>query len=666
MSVDLELRQRRISREMLLSGGALPDKGIPLRAGPLTMTFQDGGLRYIRLGDHEIIRRIYCAVRGPDWETVPERRLGVSSSIGRDSFCIEFYVENVQYEIDFHWTGTIRGQTDGRVVFEINGVARSTFLKNRIGMCVLHPVRECAGVPCRIRQVNGDAIESAFPRSIAARNPFCDVVSIAHLVAPNLWAEMEFDGDVFEMEDQRNWTDASFKTFCTPLRLPYPVEIKEGQRIRQRVTLFLNGSAPKSSNGPSVNPRSTTRPSNGPTELIFTSEPPRQLPQIGLDMASHRRKLVAEELRRLKHLSLSHLRVELHLAENEHRALLREANKEALEIGAPLELALFLSNNAESELADLVRQLYDLRPQVIRCSIFHRDMETADDELVDLSREYLTSFDQAIQMGWGTWANFAELNRSGRPTKRIDYVTYSLHPQEHAFDNMSLVETLPSQAATVENAKGRFGQVTVVVGPITLKKRVNQNASVAPRKPPLEELSKRADERQVALFGAVWTLGSVKYLAESGVHSATYYETTGCLGIMSSKNSLPMPEHCLPLEGCVFPAYHVFADLGELANGTVLPIQSSNPLCVDGIAVSNFRTMSIILANMTADQQTVSIPACGTNRRVRLLDESNAIAAMSTPDSYRSSHWKAFPSNGSRITLELRPYCLARVDMLRD
>ena len=50
---------------------------------------------------------------------------------------------------------------------------------------------------------------------------------------------MRFAGDVFEMEDQRNWTDASYKTYCTPLALPFPVEIPEGARISQSVTLTL-------------------------------------------------------------------------------------------------------------------------------------------------------------------------------------------------------------------------------------------------------------------------------------------------------------------------------------------------------------------------------------------------------------------------------------------
>jgi D-apionolactonase len=41
------------------------------------------------------------------------------------------------------------------------------------------------------------------------------------------------------MEDQRNWTDASFKTYSTPLELPFPVEVAAGERIFQRVVLSI-------------------------------------------------------------------------------------------------------------------------------------------------------------------------------------------------------------------------------------------------------------------------------------------------------------------------------------------------------------------------------------------------------------------------------------------
>lgn len=41
------------------------------------------------------------------------------------------------------------------------------------------------------------------------------------------------------MEDQRNWTDSSFKTYCTPPQLPYPGKVAAGTRISQTVRLTL-------------------------------------------------------------------------------------------------------------------------------------------------------------------------------------------------------------------------------------------------------------------------------------------------------------------------------------------------------------------------------------------------------------------------------------------
>ena len=44
---------------------------VVLQAGPLALTYENGDLRYIRLGDCEILRRIYVAVRDRNWGTVP-------------------------------------------------------------------------------------------------------------------------------------------------------------------------------------------------------------------------------------------------------------------------------------------------------------------------------------------------------------------------------------------------------------------------------------------------------------------------------------------------------------------------------------------------------------------------------------------------------------------
>ena len=39
------------------------------------------------------------------------------------------------------------------------------------------------------------------------------------------------EGDAFEMEDQRNWMDASYKTYVRPLALPWPYTIAQGEKL---------------------------------------------------------------------------------------------------------------------------------------------------------------------------------------------------------------------------------------------------------------------------------------------------------------------------------------------------------------------------------------------------------------------------------------------------
>ena len=110
------------------------------------------------------------------------------------------------------------------------------------------------------------------------------------------------------MEDQRNWTDASYKTFSTPLRLPYPVEVPAGARIAQTVTLALRDER----SDQRVEFTSATEPLTFPIDAAAPASP---LPPIGLGMASHSVPLTATEISRLRALNLRHLRVDLVLAD---------------------------------------------------------------------------------------------------------------------------------------------------------------------------------------------------------------------------------------------------------------------------------------------------------------------------------------------------------------
>jgi hypothetical protein len=169
----------------------------------------------------------------------------------------------------------------------------------------------------------------------------------------------------------------------------------------------------------------------------------------------------------------------------------------------------------------------------------------------------------------------------------------------------------------------------------------------------------------MSLFGAAWTLGSLKYLAEGGVYSATYYETTGWRGVMEREAGASLPAQFRSWPGTVFPLYHVFADVGEFAGGEVLPTRSSDPLKIVGLAVRQSDQMRVLLANFRQEPVRAHLTALGPVVRVRSLDETNAEEAMRSPEVFRAHAGAEERTAGGRLALDIRPFGLVRIDTTR-
>jgi hypothetical protein len=242
-------------------------------------------------------------------------------------------------------------------------------------------------------------------------------------------------------------------------------------------------------------------------------------------------------------------------------------------------------------------------------------------------------------------------------------VAYSINPQVHASDERSLVENLEAQRDTVVTARTFCGELPVVVSPVTLKPRFNPDAVGPEPVPGAGELPGAVDARQMSLFTAAWTLASIKQLAEGGAASVTYYETTGWRGIKEIDSGSPNPELFLSMPDSVFPVYHVFADIGELSGATLLACPSSDPLRVQGLALSTGGSVHLLAANLTPETQTCAIEAVeGDGVEVRSLDTGTALQAMAQPLMFRCQHtW--MPLVGSRLTLALAPYSVTRIDL---
>jgi hypothetical protein len=166
----------------------------------------------------------------------------------------------------------------------------------------------------------------------------------------------------------------------------------------------------------------------------------------------------------------------------------------------------------------------------------------------------------------------------------------------------------------------------------------------------------------MSLFGAAWTVGSVKYLGESGAGVVTYYETTGWRGVMETESGSSVPQRFPAAPRQVFPLYHVLADLGEWERGQLVACTSSAPLRVNGLAVRHHDGLHILAANMTGASQQVEVRPFEIPRVVvRDLDDRNAWEAMFRPEQFRASR-RPVMVHAASLHLTLAPHAVVRID----
>lgn len=132
------------------------------------------------------------------------------------------------------------------ISFVMKGEALSDFKKNRNGLCVHHPLKECIGRKVIITQPDETVYESVFPELISPHQPFLNVQQIEWTLMNGVVAQLNFEGEIFETEDHREWTDSSYKTYSTPLHLPFLLQLKADEKIEQRITLTVSRKNAKS------------------------------------------------------------------------------------------------------------------------------------------------------------------------------------------------------------------------------------------------------------------------------------------------------------------------------------------------------------------------------------------------------------------------------------
>ena len=475
-----------------------------LSAGSLKCMYENGNLRYISLEGSEVVRMIYSAVRDDNWQTAPYEIHDELVEEHEAGFSIKYTAIYLLNEIRYKAFFEIEGM-DNTISFSMKGVALNHFQTNRIGICIHHPIGECAGKKVLIKQPDGNSYESVFPEMISAHQPFKEIQQMRWTNRAGVQAESTFAGDVFETEDQRNWADASYKTYSRPLDLPFPYAVHEGETIEQRVTLKVteNNNAGRQSHADHLNA--------GEIKMHF--------PDMGYCRRKGFRHLTDTEISLLQKVPFNHYRVELHLIEKDWKNEFATALSEAKKVDTRLELIVFFGSEIANDLKELVEQLQGRQQYIKSILVLHQEQHVTPHELFLDVRDVLKNDLPDVKTGYGTDGYFAALNRNKPQTADYDFVSYSLNPQVHAADTRTVIENLSAQPDTIHTVQTFAPGKAIYVSPVTFKKR--------------DDHGKDVDERLHTSFGAWWTLQCIKNL--SGANSITFYETVGAMGIIKEK-----------------------------------------------------------------------------------------------------------------------------------
>lgn len=193
----------------------------------------------------QVCSRLYVALRDPLWRTaklITRRRVARRTSLG---FMVEADAVSggpMPAEVALRYTADGDGLTAEVVV-----TATAAFEYRRIGFCVLFPMQAYAGEHATAWRA-GVAAPVRFPREVLTRAD--DDLAAVRFHRPfdrldTRRMEWAFDGEPFEFEDQRNWTDPSYKAYSCPPERDQVMRAVAGQRFTQRIRVRARPAAPR-------------------------------------------------------------------------------------------------------------------------------------------------------------------------------------------------------------------------------------------------------------------------------------------------------------------------------------------------------------------------------------------------------------------------------------
>lgn len=542
-----------------------------LKAGPLRVLVQSGGLRGVFFEGVEVLRGLDYPIRDENWGTLPTETLDEDFTEREGAFS---YVRRFRVNPGLSGRLVCEGRADGVLTCQLTLTADSDVRVNRAGFVLLHPT-DCAGKAMQILHSDGVLEESVFPQLISPSQPASDIGEI-RLRLQGVDVSVAFSGDTFEMEDQRNWSDASFKTYCRPLSLPYPFEVSGGSEISQSVRVSLSR----------VGRAETVARSDG----MVLAPSAAKVPAVALALEPGWQDF--PDTARIPAVGSTQVRIDLCADgwEVDLRGVLPHAvGGVSLELVVPNELeavAAVLRDCADvlEALGCVPRSVFALPVDYLKS--YQPDARwpagTTPEDVVTKVREVFPG----CEAGCGMLTNFTELNRYRSAAVAGDFMTHSTTAIVHASEDEAVMQTLEALPHIYRSARELAPDIAYRLGLASIGMRSNPyGADVVANPEGMRIPMARHDPRQKGLFAAAFMVGVMAATQGSTVDEIALAAPSGPFGLSDGQR--------------LFPVYPVFEWLCAAAGQSRVDV--SLPSGLVAVGYSNGGLTDVLVANVTSE-----------------------------------------------------------------
>jgi len=634
--------------------GTIKAEPVPrlLRAGKLTAQLAGGDLRAITYDGVEVLRAISYVVRDRDWGTYNPTLSNLAVTETESGFTVSYDARcDGPNGTVLDIVAMIEAGAGGKLTFRSSACSATGFETNRCGFCMLHPIIGVAGTAVSVEHVDGEIENTKLPVLIDPWQPVKNLRAITHTALPDVSVECRMEGDTFEMEDQRNWSDASYKTYVRPLSLPWPYKILENEPILQQITLTITDRRAASGD----------RPASAENSSVIRLTPGTAsgtMPAISLVITPEEVEASLAALARQDGPKVQDLLFHFDPAAGHDAAAFKgfaeiaaiHGGTTTLEFAVPCQRPLdeeMLGIAAWMRAADFAPNAIMVCPSVDRQSTPPGSKWPDCPPLEDVYAAAANAF-PGIRLGGGMLSYFTELNRKRVPAGNLGFVSHCTSPIVHSADDLSIMQTLEALPFITKSVRAIYGDKPYRLGPSTIAMRQNPYGSRTMDNPDCCRVPMaNRDPRHTGLFAAAFATGYAASVLDAGIETLTLSALTGPFGLFAGKDE-PITE------GGRRPLFHIVAGLAELAGQQCRTVVASHPQKVMSFRTEIEKEATLWIVNLGAHALTVDMS--------ELVNPTRAQLIVLDGDTMRKATKSGVKSVGIvRAQLRLSPFAVARV-----